>query len=188
MPVHFPWPRKALPGLVVDTHAEFARKIIKKEDNDNDYVQIGLIMHMGNIEGFEVNITLEELSKHMFISGTTGSGKSNFSYVLLDKLIEKDIKFLVIEPAKGEYAKVFGGRPDVYIYGTNKNVEPLFNINPFAFPEGIHILEHIDRILGVFNASWPMYAAMPEFLKESIELSYIECGWDLDESYCMHKK
>ena len=89
MPVHFPWPRKALPGLVVDTHAEFARKIIKKEDNDNDYVQIGLIMHMGNIEGFEVNITLEELSKHMFISGTTGSGKSNFSYVLLDKLIEK---------------------------------------------------------------------------------------------------
>lgn len=45
-------------------------------------------------------------------------------------------------------------------------------INPFEFPEGIHIYEHIDRILEVFNVCWPMYAAMPAVLKEAIIRAY----------------
>ncbi len=186
MSVHVAWPRKALPGMMVDTHAEFARDIIKKNDAVQTGVKVGRIVHMGNTEDFEVELSLDELSKHMFITGTTGSGKSNMCYVLLNRLLENGIKFLVIEPAKGEYARVFGGREDVRVYGTNKAVSPLLGINPFAFPKGIHVLEHIDRLLGVFNASWPMYAAMPEFLKEAIELSYRECGWDLDESICRY--
>lgn len=186
MSVHVAWPRKALPGVMVDTHAEFARDIIKKSDTVQTGVKVGHIVHMGNVEDYEVEISLEELSKHMFISGTTGSGKSNMCYVLLNRLMENGIKFLVIEPAKGEYARVFGGRSDVRVFGTNKAVSPLLTINPFAFPKGIHVLEHIDRLLGVFNASWPMYAAMPEFLKEAIELSYRECGWDLDDSVCRY--
>ena len=187
MSVHVAWPRKALPGVMVDTHAEFARDIIKKSGALQMGVKVGHIVHMGNVEDYEVEISLEELSKHMFISGTTGSGKSNMCYVLLNRLLENGVKFLVIEPAKGEYARVFGGRSDVRVFGTNKAVSPLLAINPFAFPKGIHVLEHIDRLLGVFNASWPMYAAMPEFLKEAIELSYRECGWDMDDSICRYK-
>jgi len=78
------------------------------------------------------------------------------------------LAFLVIEPAKGEYARVFGGRPDVRVFGTNKAVSPLLAINPFAFPQGIHVLEHIHRLLGVFKAKWPIDAARPEFLKGGI--------------------
>ena len=46
----------------------------------------------------------------------------------------------------------------------------------------MHVLEHIDRIVEIFNVCWPMYAAMPAVLKESIEQSYISAGWDLDLS------
>lgn len=55
-------------------------------------------------------------------------------------------------------------------------------MNPFAFPENIHILEHIDRLVEIFNACWPMYAAMPAVLKDAIERSYQKVGWDLRNS------
>jgi hypothetical protein len=58
----------------------------------------------------------------------------------------------------------------------------MLRINPFSFPEGIHVLEHIDRIVDIFNVCWAMYAAMPAVLKDSIEQAYISAGWDLDLS------
>ena len=87
--------------------------------------------------------------------------------------------FLVVEPAKGEYKNVF---TDIKCYGTNPKLGELLKINPFSFPEGIHVLEHIDRIVEIFNVCWPMYAAMPAVLKESIEQAYISAGWELDLS------
>lgn len=92
------------------------------------------------------------------------------------------MKFLVIEPTKGEYKNVFGSREDVNVYGTNPRLNELLRINPFSFPREIHVLEHIDRIVEIFNVCWPMYAAMPAVLKDAIEKSYEDCGWNLTES------
>lgn len=86
---------------------------------------------------------------------------------MLHELNRKHIPFLVIEPAKGEYKKIFGGREDVHVFGTNSKFTPLLKINPLRFPEEIHVLEHIDRLVEIFNACWPMYAAMPAVLKRS---------------------
>ncbi|MBS8061457.1 DUF87 domain-containing protein, partial [Streptococcus suis] len=88
-----------------------------------------------------------------------GTGKSNTVYQLLAQAREKGIKFLVVEPAKGEYKQVFGSDEDVAVFGTNPTITPLLKINPFSFPEGIHILEHLDRLVELFNVCWPMYAA-----------------------------
>ncbi|WP_455505287.1 ATP-binding protein, partial [Clostridium sp.] len=55
-------------------------------------------------------------------------------------------------------------------------------INPFKFSKTIHVLEHIDRLIEIFNVCWPMYAAMPAVLKEAVEKSYEDAGWDLDRS------
>ena len=185
LPVHFAWPRKSLPGLMVTSHAEFSRDIIKTSDNDPGVV-IGNITHMGSVSDTKVSLSLKELRKHTFIAGQPGSGKSNFCYVLLDRLTKSGVNFLVVEPAKGEYATVFGGRDDVNVYGTNIKYTPLLALNPFAFPEGVDVLEHMDRIIEVFNASWPMYAAMPAILKDALEQVYISCGWDLLSSTCCH--
>lgn len=59
---------------------------------------------------------------------------------------------------------------------------PLLKIDPFRFPEEIHVLEHIDRLVEIFNVCWPMYAAMPAVLKNAVEKSYVDCGWDLNKS------
>ena len=58
-----------------------------------------------------------------------------------------------MEPAKGEYKDVF---TDVRCYGTNPLVGEMLRINPFSFPKGIHVLEHIDRIVEIFNVYCPM--------------------------------
>ena len=88
----------------------------------------------------------------------------------------------MIEPSKGEYKKIFGSKEDVYVYGTNVSIAPLLRINPFSFPKKIHVLEHLDRLVEIFNVCWPMYAAMPAVLKNAIERSYEDCGWDLTKS------
>ena len=40
----------------------------------------------------------------------------------------------------------------------------------------------MDRLVELFNVCWPMYAAMPAVLKNAIEKSYEDCGWDLVSS------
>jgi hypothetical protein len=103
-------------------------------------------------------------------------------YTILRKAKKKGIKFLVVEPAKGEYKHVFGMTKDVSVYGTNPELTHMLRINPFSFPKGIHILEHLDRLVEIFNVCWPMYAAMPAVLKSAVEKAYEDCGWNLNTS------
>ena len=187
--IHMGLPRNSVSGFPVVEHIDFGKEIVKYDSNDESKkISLGNIFNMGKvIEENKVELDLESLSMHTFISGATGSGKSNTIYHLLNKLIIEDIKFMVIEPAKGEYKKVLGHRKDVRVFGTNPNLTELLHINPFRFPKEIHVLEHIDRLIEIFNVCWPMYAAMPAILKEAIIQSYKKCGWDLDLSINLEK-
>ena len=182
--IHMGLPRNSVPGFPVVEHIDYGKEIVKYDSsNKGDKITLGNIFNMGKvIEENKVELDLESLSMHTFISGATGSGKSNTIYHLLDKLMFQDIKFMVIEPAKGEYKKVLGHRKNVRVLGTNPNLTELLHINPFRFPKKIHVLEHIDRLIEIFNVCWPMYAAMPAILKEAIIQAYRKCGWDLDLS------
>lgn len=188
LPIQLGLPKKSIPGLAVMEMAEFGRNITVYDKVEGKSVNLGKIFHMGNVDEMDVEIDLNSLGMHTFITGCTGSGKSNTIYKILNEVNKKGVRFLVIEPAKGEYKKVFGGRDDVNVFGTNPKFSDMLKINPFSFPEDIHILEHIDKLIEIFNACWPMYAAMPAVLKEAIETSYEKCGWDLDYSICVSSK
>lgn len=179
------FPIHSLPGIIVRDIPLFGRGVVhsRNSEKSSSTIKLGKIVHQGKNSNNELCISEALLSSHTFICGSTGSGKSNTIYYLLDKLIEeKDKHFLVIEPAKGEYKDVFGGRKDINVFGTNPNTSRQLHVNIFAFPNSIHIEEHIDRLIDIFNACWPMYAAMPAVLKESICRAYKSCGWDLDNS------
>lgn len=77
---------------------------------------------------------------------------------------------------------MFGDREDVHVFGTNPKITKLLHINPFRFPEEIHVLEHIDRLIEIFSVCWPMYAAMPAVLKNAMLQAYEVCGWNLETS------
>jgi len=178
------FPRKSIPGLPILECAEFGRNIAKfdEEDVTNKMLHLGDIFHMYHKEDVPVNLRQNSLASHVFVTGSTGSGKSNTIYQLLNEGRKNGLKFLVVEPAKGEYKHVFGNHDDVSVYGTNPQLTPLLRLNPFSFPKEIHILEHLDRLVEIFNVCWPMYAAMPAVLKKAVEQSYQDCGWDLLES------
>lgn len=176
-------PRYSVKGLPVIEHALFAQEVLSpKRKNNAPECRLGSINHLGKDTAAKVNLDVQSLSMHTFITGSTGTGKSNTVYQLLSELEMKQVKFLVVEPAKGEYKNVFGHRKDVSVYGTNPKMTKLLRINPFSFPESIHIYEHMDRLVEIFNVCWPMYAAMPAVLKDAIERAYVEAGWDLRTS------
>ena len=178
------FPRKSVPGLPVIECAEFGRNISSFDitPTGNEKIALGSIFHMHHEEREKVELSADSLTSHTFITGSTGSGKSNTIYQILNEARDNGANFMVIEPAKGEYKHVFGGDKDVTVYGTNPKLSSLLRINPFSFPDGIHILEHLDRLVEIFNVCWPMYAAMPAVLKSAIEKSYIDCGWNLTRS------
>lgn len=195
------FPRKSVAGFPVIESVSFGRETQKFSvssvrgneldtfsNESNKYLDVGNVVHMYRVEKQRVTLDVNSLTSHVFVTGSTGTGKSNTVYQILNGLLKQDKKVMVIEPAKGEYRYALGDKCETY--GTNPQISKLLRINPFAFPTGesvekpIHVLEHIDRLIEILNACWPMYAAMPAVLKDAIEKAYINKGWDLYTSEC----
>lgn len=189
VPIYFSFPKKSVPGVVISDYAGFSRDVIRQDFSDEKdatarTIHTGYIFHLGKVETqTPIYLQVDEMTKHLLVSGATGVGKSNFCYQLLEQLTAQKIKVLIIEPAKGEYAGVLGGREDFSVYGTDIMRAPLLKINPFAFPDGVTATQHIERLISIFNTAWSMYDAMPALLKEAIEKIYLDKGFDLDFGY-----
>lgn len=190
-------PQKAVSGIPVVECTPFGRNVctIDGKTTYRGEVHLGKVFHMLVPDKYnEVCLEKDKLTSHSFVTGSTGVGKSTAICKLLQELVKPQedngtVKatgkptFLIIEPTKGEYKDIFGGWKDVNVFGTNDRWSELLTINPFSFPsKTVHVLEHIDRLVEIFNACWPMYAAMPAILKDAIIQSYRAVGWNLDDS------
>lgn len=171
-------PRKSVPGFPVVEHVSLGKEVVwmDKEENALNF-ELGCIFDQGvEKKHNSVMLDVNSLAQHTFITGSTGCGKSETVYKMIDGIRKAGAKFLIVEPAKGEYKNVFGTE---HVYGTNPLLSDMLRINPFRFPKGIHVLEHVDRLIEIFNVCWSMYAAMPAMLKEAVLNTYENCGWDL---------
>lgn len=185
--IHMGLPRNSVCGFPVIEHADFGKEVVKYDKkSETASIKLGSIFNMGRaVDTSKVSLDIESLAMHTFIVGSTGSGKSNTVYHILNELISTrrdELSFMVIEPAKGEYKKVWGHKKDVHVLGTNPEYMELLRINPFKFPKNTHVLEHVDRLIEIFNVCWPMYAAMPAVLKDAVIEAYEACGWDITTS------
>lgn len=191
LPVLMGLPHKSVNGVTSITVAEFGRNVlVRNAFQSYRNIDIGSVFHMGEVFAKNrVRLDLESLASHCFITGATGSGKSNTTYKIIDELVadRNRVNFLVIEPAKGEYKMAFGNMPKINIFSTNPSYYNMLRINPFEFCEQIHVLEHLDRLIEIFSACWPLYAAMPALLKASFEQAYINHGWDLNHSVYINR-
>ena len=127
----------------------------------------------------EQRLSLNSLTKHMFVAGVPGSGKTTAVFNMLVQLARNGVPFLVIEPAKTEYRalKMLGEHADPAVRGLagdlriyspgNDNVSPL-RFNPFAYPEGITLDEHISQVLACFEAAKAGEMAEAARLQETV--------------------
>lgn len=172
----FSLPRKEIPGIQLRKSTDFGlnpKRIIEK-----DAINLGEVLTQGADEG-NIPLMLDKnmLSRHVFIAGVTGGGKTTTCHRLLK---ESDLPFIVIEPAKTEYRPLLGEIDDLEIYTLgNESVSP-FRFNPFELLKGESLTSHVDMLKAAFTAAYPMEAAMPYLLEEAIYESYKEFGWNLN--------
>lgn len=123
---------------------------------------------------FEVD--RDDLPRHVFISGTTGSGKTRTCQSLLIQLwVEHRIPWLVIEPAmKSEYRAMLSSEcgADLRIYTPGKpHVAPLY-LNPLERPAHVGIETHVDSLVGLFSAAFGLVNPMPFVLRLALQRLY----------------
>lgn len=181
--IHMSLPQTSIPGLLVREQASFGRNVQRKDGKiqDDNSLVLGNVYHLDKEDTLNVSLNIKDLAKHTFVTGSTGSGKSNTIYTILNRLPEK-LNYLVIEPAKGEYSHYLCSSNNINYFCSERHNGALLKINPFKFPNNVDIYEHIGKLVEIFNVCWPMYAAMPAVLKDSIIRAYESCGWNLRKS------
>ena len=132
-------------------------------------------------------ISMEALTKHAFVCGVPGSGKTNTMLHLANSLwnckkmqsdIVNKVPFLVLEPAKREYRELaLFDIPELLIFSPSASTQFPFCINPFEFPLGLTLSEHITKLCQVFEGAFPMQPPAPFILDQSIEAIYSNKGW-----------
>ena len=180
-------PREDYPGYEVIDYARFGVNVWSTGASNEKTVQVGTVVDRGEQAGNAVAIAVSDLSKHTFIAGVTGSGKTNTCFSLLAQVWDqgKGIPFLVIEPAKSEYRRLLSS-PDfkglkVFTVG-DETISPL-RLNPLAFPAGILVQSHVDYVKALFGASFVLYPPMPYVLEMSLQEIYSDKGWDLASNH-----
>jgi DNA helicase HerA-like ATPase len=177
-------PREEVQGYAIYDHVNFD---VDFPSTDQAELPLGHIQQNGKNTPETYNISLEHLTKHAVVIGVTGSGKTTTVMNLLDRVVEADKPFLVIEPAKTEYRslhRIISQKTPLRIYTLGNEMIAPFRLNPFEFetddePGSVSLLSHIDSLKAVFNAAFPLYAPMPQVLETALHEIYEDKGWDL---------
>lgn len=169
-------PQKEVVGLGLREEVQFGLNIENNIKEENK-IKLGNLVHSGNIlKNIDVSIDKEQLDKHVFITGVTGSGKTTTCQKIL---MDSELPFLVIEPAKTEYRILANKYEDILIFTLGRdNVAP-FRLNPFEFFKHESITSRVDMLKASMEAAFEMEAAIPQIIESSIYECYKKYGWNI---------
>ena len=171
-------PRKEVNGLKVTKQVEFGLNTTDEEIKSP--LKLGNLVQSGNIlENSEVNIDKKELNKHIFVAGVTGTGKTTTCQRIL---LESEMPFLVVEPAKTEYRimKLNEKTKDMIIFTLGQDSIAPFRLNPFEFFPHESLTSRVDMIKAAIEASFDMEAAIPQLIELAIYECYKDYGWNIN--------
>jgi hypothetical protein len=100
----------------------------------------------------EFGINFHELTRHVGIFGSTGSGKTTLSKNILRELIRNKIPFIVFDWEKN-YRDLVQKNQNVKIFTIGADASP-FYFNYFKMPDGITYKEYVKNIIEVFNKAY----------------------------------
>lgn len=183
-------PSSAVVGVDVRPEVRFAAALPQPR-NAEERLHLGrLCVHGRNLEN-PVELSHADLLRHVFVAGTTGSGKTTTVRQLLRQLDRKDIPFIVIEPAKTEYRGLQAelekrgrrplrlsvrGLPDASGVDSHR-----LALNPFAAPLSMPLGRHADSIKILLRSCFAMQESLPQLLERVIHEGYAHAGLKLEE-------
>lgn len=177
-------PNSDIDGVSVSKISSFGLTQAKNIDKYNS-VEIGNILNKKKKTAQRFRLSYEALNSHLFVSGITGSGKSNTIKHILTQLqeehLEHKIPFLVIEPAKSEYKHLIARLPNLQIFRPGAK-DDIFKFNPFIFDysrsnSSMSLTKHVDMLKTTFSSAFPMYGPMAYILEDAIYKIYEDKGW-----------
>jgi len=188
-------PEREMPGIRLPLRPDF--DVTQEAADGRAAITVGEILDRNRRPAGSLTLPLDSLNRHVFVSGATGSGKSQTVRALLEAATAAGIPWLVVEPAKAEYrltaARLAGtggpgaggaamarvvrirpGESDAIAAGLNP-LEPAADGAGRRFP----LQTHADLVKALFIASFRSDEPFPQVLSAALTRVYEEAGWDL---------
>ncbi|MGW0807609.1 ATP-binding protein [Nonomuraea sp. NPDC002799] len=169
-------PRREVPGVRVLESGYFD----VTSEADGGELELGEILDGQDRAVGSFRVPLATLNRHAFVTGATGSGKSQTVRHLLEQLSKARIPWLAIEPAKSEYAAM-AGRVDEPVTVINPSAPDgvPFSINPLEPEPGYPVQAHIDMVRALFMAAFDAEEPFPQIMSLALQRVYEATGWDV---------
>jgi DNA helicase HerA-like ATPase len=177
-------PEREVPGVRLALRPDF--DVTQEPAARREAIAVGEILDRNRQPAGALTLPLDSLNRHVFVSGATGSGKSQTVRGLLEAATRAGIGWLVVEPAKAEYrlmaARLAGtevvrirpGESDAIAAGLNP-LEPASDDAGRRFP----LQTHADLVKALFTASFRSEEPFPQVLSAALTRVYEDAGWDL---------
>src|SRR6266568_4396428 len=101
-------PEREMPGIRLPLRPDF--DVTQETVAGRAAITVGEILDRNRRPAGSLTLPLDSLNRHVFVSGATGSGKSQTVRALLEAATAAGIPWLVVEPAKAEYRLMAGPR------------------------------------------------------------------------------
>jgi hypothetical protein len=177
-------PTVELPGIMV---TELPRFDLTPERAAE--LPIGSVLDASGEPALPFGLNADSVNRHVLVTGATGAGKSETVRSLLTQLTGARIPWLVIEPAKAEYARIAGRlRPaDVLVVRPGQTDVVPGSLNPLE-PSAVGVggrsvrfplQTHLDMVRALFTASFDAQEPFPQLLSAALTRCYERAGWNL---------
>ncbi|HEY3608107.1 MAG TPA: ATP-binding protein [Pseudonocardiaceae bacterium] len=181
-------PERELPGLrLVEPHTF---DVTPEHTDGDDGLRLGPVLDEGGLATQDLRLSDRALNRHTFVCGATGSGKSQTVRHLLTEAARAGLPWLVIEPAKAEYALMAKrltevGQDVVVIRPGHPDSAPA-GLNPLRPADGFPLQPHADLLRALFLAAFEAQEPFPQILAAALTRCYEEQGWDLTLGESVH--
>jgi uncharacterized protein len=144
-------------------------------------IDLGAILDGQDRRVGRFRVPLATLNRHAFVTGATGSGKSQTVRHMLEQLTGAGIPWLAIEPVKSEYAAMAGRIADnghITVVNPSDPAAVPLSVNPLEPEPGYPVQAHIDMVRALFLAAFDAREPFPQIISQALQRAYEDCGWD----------
>ena len=117
-------------------------------------IELGQILY-GKKEMYPFRLEKESLLTHIGIFGSSGYGKTNISYDIIEQLTAQDIPVIIFDFSKRNYKDLLSTKlkDKIDIFTLGRNAAP-FKFNPLRPPEGITLSQWIKEFASIFDHAY----------------------------------
>lgn len=145
---------------------------LNREEAQGD-LPLGSIKYLDH-PSYDFSLRLPELTRHLGIFGSTGTGKTTLARNLLAQLIKKDIPFIVFDWERS-YRDMAKLSPKIKVFTIGSDLSPFF-FNYLKVPPGMTYQAYVKNVIEVFSRAYVGGVGSDSVLLKVFDQAYLEHG------------